>query len=206
MARLVTHLRRNVVGYVALAIALGGGGGYALAATTNSAGGKRTACVSNQNGAMFLKRSTNAKCSTDKRKVIWNTQGPVGKTGAKGATGAAGATGPAGPVGTPGSANAISFIGAPGGTASSEQPSGAVTLLTNPSPGVYNITLNNPTCANPVVTPVDAGELPAGDGATAYIYSIGPGPTLSVRTGEISSAGFTPFSLLFTLHADCPGS
>ena len=61
-------------------------------------------------------------------------------------------------------------------------------------------------CKSRRVSPVDAGALPAGDGATAYIYSIGPGPTLSVRTGEISSTGFTPTSLLFTLHADCPGS
>jgi hypothetical protein len=202
MARLVTHLRSNVVGYIALAIALGGGGGYALAATTNSPSGKRTACVSNKNGAMFLKRSTSANCSKGQRKVIWNTKGPRGSAGPAGATGA---TGAAGPAGAPGSADAISFLGSNLG-ASDEQPSGAVTVLTNPSPGVYNITLSNPTCVNPVVTPVDAGALPAGDGATAYIYSIGPGATVSVRTGEISSAGFTPSSLLFTFHADCPGS
>ena len=48
------HLRSNVVGYLALAVALASGGGYALAATTSN--GTIAVCVDTGSGIMHLAR------------------------------------------------------------------------------------------------------------------------------------------------------
>jgi hypothetical protein len=205
MARLVTHLRSNVVGYVALAIALGGGGGYALAATTNSAGGKRTACVSNKNGAMFLKRSTSAKCSKDQRKVIWNNTGPQGKTGAKGATGATGPAGPAGPAGTgaPGYVD-LTLTVAPSGAIQSFYPTliPQIGTIGHPSTGVYTIATGPVgTCTSlnsPVATPTSNGQ-PSGAPPVITIDQANN----TIYTGYDESGGFTPADVGFQLRLAC---
>ena len=50
------HLRSNVVGYLALAVAVASGGGYALAATTSS--GTIGVCVDKGSGVMHLAKHT----------------------------------------------------------------------------------------------------------------------------------------------------
>lgn len=50
------HLRSNVVAYLALAVAVGSGGSYALAATTNS--GSIDVCVDKGSGVMHLAKHT----------------------------------------------------------------------------------------------------------------------------------------------------
>ena len=49
---LLAHLRSNIVAYVALAVAVGSGGSYALAATTSN--GTIAVCVDNGSGVMHL--------------------------------------------------------------------------------------------------------------------------------------------------------
>ena len=49
---LLVHLRSNIVAYVALAVAVGSGGSYALAATTSN--GTIAVCVDNGSGVMHL--------------------------------------------------------------------------------------------------------------------------------------------------------
>ena len=48
----LVHLRSNIVAYVALAVAVGSGGSYALAATTSN--GTIAVCVDNGSGVMHL--------------------------------------------------------------------------------------------------------------------------------------------------------
>ena len=55
--RIVRHVRANVVAYLALAVALGGGSGYAIAATTKTI----TVCANKKTGALYLHQ--HGRCS-----------------------------------------------------------------------------------------------------------------------------------------------
>ncbi|MGH2884140.1 MAG: hypothetical protein ACRDPA_15845 [Solirubrobacteraceae bacterium] len=50
--RILRHLRANIVGYVAIVIAIGSGGGYALAASAHN--GTIAVCVDKGSGVMHL--------------------------------------------------------------------------------------------------------------------------------------------------------
>jgi hypothetical protein len=65
------HIRRNVLAYVALFLAIGAGGGYAIAAT--GAGKTITACANKRTGALFL--HARGRCKRGLRKVTWNQRG-----------------------------------------------------------------------------------------------------------------------------------
>jgi hypothetical protein len=223
MSRLVNHLRSNVVAYIALIIAvLGSGGGYALAASTRPASKttkpkttKLTACVSNNNGTMYLKKSTKAKCKQGQRKVIWNVTGPKGAKGAKGpmgATGATGATGETGPQGAAGNNTAgpgylapQGYIDAavqigPDGTPLNRHPAFGPTA-THIGVGEYQIVSPGAAaCPNfgddPVVTPVVSG--PTGTSAPVAWMD-----NSIVTTGFMTPSGFTPADLTFDLRVTC---
>jgi hypothetical protein len=105
MRQVFSHVRRHVVGYLALFVALGG---TSYAATTsllprNSVGTKQV--INNSllkrdfKGGQLPRGAAGAKGDA-------GAQGPKGDAGAKGDPGAIGATGPSGPAGAP-NANAI---------------------------------------------------------------------------------------------------
>lgn len=102
---IVNFIKQNAIAFLALFFAIGGGGGYALAATKAPAKKTTTihACEVKRTGELVVAK----KCNKRQKAVVWNQRGPAGvrgKTGAKGATGVAGAAGapgaqgPAGPV------------------------------------------------------------------------------------------------------------
>jgi len=81
LQRFQSHLRGNVVAYVAIAIALSAGGGYAVAAT-GGASKTITACAAKSTGLLYL--HTKGRCAKGQTRVTWNQQGPIGPTGPAG--------------------------------------------------------------------------------------------------------------------------
>jgi hypothetical protein len=209
--RMLSHIRSNAVGYLALVFSvIGGGGGYAVAATTHHGSTKNpkqtaiVACASKKTGELFLHPKA-GKCAKGRHKVSWNAKGPKGATGARGKAGAAG---PAGPAGTPSpSVHGIfdaqdesGFPGAQGATV-------AATAL-----GVYSVTITDPTCSKaanvPVVTPFDTYEsggpvAPAGAIPVAWLTDAGSETQFVVHTGFIASGTFTATGVRFALQDTC---
>jgi hypothetical protein len=91
-------LANNIVGFLALFVALGGVGYAASGGFTSN--GKLQGCVGG-NGTLSVVKP-GKKCKKGQTAVAWNQEGPQGAAGAKGATGAPGVTGAAGAAGTPG--------------------------------------------------------------------------------------------------------
>ena len=83
--------RTAVLLAVALAGALGAGGGWALGASSNAV---IHACANKKTGAVRLARTCRTRTE---RTVVWNQRGIPGPQGPKGDTGPQGAPGPAGP-------------------------------------------------------------------------------------------------------------
>jgi hypothetical protein len=64
------HIRSNVVGYLALAVAVGSGGSYALAATTSN-NGTIAVCVDKGSGVMHLAK--HARCGRHQSRIGLNS-------------------------------------------------------------------------------------------------------------------------------------
>ena len=85
----VKHVRSNIIGYLALFVALGGTS-YAVSdraattASTATSGNQIYACVTNQFKTLNLS-SKSAPCPDGQRKISWNQKGVRGAPGAKGA-------------------------------------------------------------------------------------------------------------------------
>lgn len=62
------HLRHNVIAYLALFLAAGGGAGYAIAATTSTT---IHGCVNNRTRALYIQK----RCHRGQSRLVWN-QGP----------------------------------------------------------------------------------------------------------------------------------
>ena len=73
------HLRRNVIGYLALVLALGAFGGYAYAASRTKS---ITVCADKKTGILQLKN--HGRCARSQTRVTWNQQGPQGPAGPAG--------------------------------------------------------------------------------------------------------------------------
>ena len=73
------HISRNVIAYLALFLALGAGGGYALAASNRKT---ITVCADKKTGIFHLK--THGRCARGQTRVTWNEQGPKGPAGPAG--------------------------------------------------------------------------------------------------------------------------
>src|SRR3978361_303702 len=116
--RLRTPLTRIAVP-AAVAVALLGGGGVALAAgstrpsvTTNYSG-----CLNRATGVLYHVQTTSSPaphCSGRDTVITWNAQGPKGGPGPMGPTGVAGPVGPAGQKGDAGSPGAVGDTGPAG--------------------------------------------------------------------------------------------
>src|SRR5271170_8497499 len=86
MTKLLSHLRRSAIPYAALllVLAVGMGGGYALAASKTKS---ITVCADKGTGILHLKMR--GRCKRGQTRVTWNQQGPQGGQGPAGQTGAA---------------------------------------------------------------------------------------------------------------------
>jgi hypothetical protein len=176
-----------VVAYLALVFAVGGGGGYALAATTGS--GTITACASKNTGELFLR--ARGHCAHGQTSVSWNRQGRQGVPGKTGPAGAA-----------PPSAWAIVS------NAGQAEPSDGISAQ-RLSAGTYRITVTAQACANkenaPTVTVSDVnppnGQM-AGAFPLAWIADAGIGP-FTVYTGVVVNGTFTPTDHTFNVQDVC---
>src|SRR5215207_9063680 len=99
MARLGRHLRANVVGYLALFVALGGTGAYAASSIVGPDGQIHGCYMKKGKGKGQLRVvKAKARCKRRERKIAWQQKGDGarGPAGPRGARGARGATGPQG--------------------------------------------------------------------------------------------------------------
>jgi hypothetical protein len=114
-ARLVAHLQNHVIGYLALFVALGGGGAYAATSLVGT-NGKITGCVQKkgkQKGDVRVIAGS-GKCRSGEQSISWNGRGlpgSAGQQGATGQTGLPGSDGAPGQTGPSGSSAANAFMG-----------------------------------------------------------------------------------------------
>jgi len=178
--RIASHIRGQAVGYIAIFLALGGG--YALAANTNTK--TINGCVVKKTGELFVK----SRCGRGQSKITWNQQGPQGIQGQTGAPGQA----------PPSAWATIGSNGNPAGSGVSSQ-------LT--STGVFQVTFTPSACVGafnaPVVTPFSgiAGTVPL-----AWIVGTSTANVFSVFTGTepVGGGAFTPANLSFDVQDVCP--
>jgi hypothetical protein len=181
---------------------MGGGGGYALAATRAKT---ITVCADKRTGILHL--HTRGRCKRGQRKITWNQQGPQGVQGVRGQTGPQGGQGAQGATGPQG-APAVSVW-----ANVSDQGSviaGQGIEVQHVAAGTYQITITDSTCARrsnaPVVTVSDsnppaghvAGALPA-----AWYQDAGPNQQFTVFTGVVAGGTFSASDHTFDLHDAC---
>src|SRR5687767_10101087 len=111
-ARLRDHVRANVVGYVALCLAVVG----TSVAAVNPIGsdGDVDVCFNKRSGVLEVKLK--ARCGPGEKSFAFAAIGPRGPAGSAGSQGPRGATGPAGSPGGPGSPGSPGATGATGPT------------------------------------------------------------------------------------------
>jgi hypothetical protein len=183
-------IRRNLIAYVALLLAAGAGGGYAIAAT---GGGKTiTACANRHTGALFL--HTRGRCKRGFKKITWNQQGRPGAQGRSGAQGPAGAA----------AVSVWGIVANSGGVAA-----GQGLAVQHVSAGTYEITITAPACAQrnnaPTVTVSDSNP-PNGQSPGAFPVSWiegGGGATFTVVTGVVVGGSFTATDRTFDVQDVC---
>jgi hypothetical protein len=73
LRRILSYLRRNVIAFLALFFAVGAGGGYAIAATSNKT---IHGCVNKRTHALYIQQ----RCSRGQRTLTWNQQGQPSPT------------------------------------------------------------------------------------------------------------------------------
>lgn len=109
----MSHLRRNLIAYIALFVVLGGSAFAAI--SHDSARTKKTritACYSKKTKVLQVARR--GKCPQGYRKLVWNRRGRRGRVGPAGAAGQAGAQGVQGEPGQPGAPGDDGAPGDPG--------------------------------------------------------------------------------------------
>ena len=201
--RIAAHVRGRAVGYVAVfVLALGVGGGYALASSKTKT---ITVCADKKTGVLHLK--TRGRCKGSQTRVSWNQQGPQGVRGPQGAAGARGATGSQGVQGPQGPA-AVSVWAqvADNGTVLF----GRGVAVQRVSAGNYLVTITDPACAHgsnaPVVSVSDSNP-PAGQSAGAFpVAWYGTTVTneqFTVFTGVVVAGSFTATDHTFDVQDTC---
>ncbi len=192
MRHLFAHARRHALPYVVLAfaIALGVGGGYALAASQTKT---ITVCADKGTGVLYLK--THGRCKRGQTRVTWNQRGPQGPQGGQGPAGQSGA--PAVSVWA-NVANAGSVVAGQG------------LAVQHLSTGTYQVTITAPACAHganaPLISVSDTdppGGQVAGAFPVAWYESTGINQHFSVFTGVVAGGSFTPTDHTFTVMDTC---
>lgn len=187
MTQLLAHARRNVIAYLALILAVGAGGGYALAASANKT---ITACADKETGVLHLR--ANGRCTHRQTRVVWNQKG---------------ARGPRGPAGTPGApAVSVWAVVSDKGTVIA----GSGVGVQHVSAGTYRVTITAPACAQrsnaPTVTVSDANP-PSGQSVgafpVAWVGDNGPTQPFTVDTGVVVNGVFAPTDHIFNLLDAC---
>ena len=192
LTRPLRHLRQHTIPCLALllVLAVGAGGGYALAANRTKT---ITVCADKKTGILHLHK--HGKCSRTQTRVTWNQQGPQGPQGAQG---------PAGPAGTP--AVSVWANVANGGSV----VSGQGLSVQHVSAGTYQVTITAPACAHgsnaPAVTVSDTNP-PAGQVAGAFPMAWYEGTAsnqqFTVITGVVVGGSFTATDHSFTATDNC---
>jgi hypothetical protein len=203
MTRPLAYVRRNPILYLALllVLALGAGGGYALAAGQTKT---ITVCADKTTGVLHLK--THGRCKSSQTRVTWDQQGPQGIQGASGPQGVAGPQGLQGPAGAQGAA-AVSVSAEVAGNGAVTAGKGFAVQRT--SPGTYQVTVTDPTCALetnvPLVGVADSNP-PNGQAAGAFPVAwyglLGP-KQFTVFTGVVVSGDFTATDRTFDIFDTC---
>ena len=184
-ARVIHHLRRHILSYVAIFLALGGG--WAIAKTTRDK--TIRACVVKHTGELLIR----AHCGHGQRRLIFNQQGRQGPRGAQGTQGPAGAS-------------AVSVWASVAGNG--QVFSGQGLSVQRTAPGTYQVTVTASGCAQgfnaPTVTLSDAnppnGE-PAGAFPTDWIEL--SGGHFTVFTGVVVNGSFTATDHTFDVQDAC---
>lgn len=191
LLRLLHALRRNVIAYLALLLAVGAGGGYAIAATGSAK--TITVCANKRTGELFL--HSRGGCKRGFKKVSWNEQGRLGAQGGQGAQGPAGAS----------AVSVWGIVADAGGLAA-----GQGLAVQRVSAGTYQVTVTAPACAQganaPTVTVSDSNP-PAGQSAgafpVAWIAGGAPNQTFTVVTGVVVGGSFTATDHTFDVQDAC---
>ena len=205
ITRMLGHVRRNAVAYLALVFSVvGGGGGYAVAATTHHGTTRKktaiVACASKRSGELFLHKK--GKCAKGRHKVRWSVRGPKGARGKTGAAGAAGAPAP--------SVHGI-FDAQDGGAF----PGAQGASVTSTALGTYSVVITDPTCSQginvPTVTPFDSYDsggpaVPPGAVPVAWLSDSGSATQFILHTGFVANGAFTADGVRFALLDSCTTS
>jgi len=186
LTRLLHHIRKNVIAYLALFVALGAGGGYAVAASNNKT---ITVCADKKTGVLHLK--TRGRCKSSQTRVSWNQQGPQGVQGAPGPQGSQGSQGLQGAPGSQGPAGVSVWADvADNGTVIAGK---GIAVQHGSSAGTYQVTITDSTCSlesnAPVVTVSDAapGSVQSGLFPVAWYEVHGGNQQFMVFTGVVSA-------------------
>jgi hypothetical protein len=188
----------------ALAGALLGGGGYALASSSTST---IHGCVNKNNHQLLIQR----RCGKGQSRLVWNQQGPQGKQGATGAQGAQGVQGPTGGTGAAGPAGTSPTIWWARVASSGAVVAGSNVQIGHFGPGEYQVFpqgatgTSSPPCAvtvTPNVMSTDGESQPD----TPIIATVGtsglsePGAAITVLLNNASGGAVDDG---FSVIADC---
>jgi|1186.fasta_scaffold86451_2 hypothetical protein len=191
MARLLAQLRGQVIGIVALCVALSGTAYAALALPPNSVGGGVV-----KNNSLTGKDVKNGSLTKSDLKKGTLKGGSGGSNGSNGSRGPKGEKGDQGDPGTPGTARAYGSVGSDG---VKYGPSLNLGATSHPGTGLYCFATTNGLTPTNAVGLVDTDYTPIGtaDGESAQIRSGGtgcPAGSFAVRTytaaGALNDAAF----------------
>ncbi len=177
MQRILSHLRSNVIAYLAIVLAAGATGGYAIAATSTKT---INACVVKSTGELLIK----TRCSASQSKLTWNQQGPIGPKGQTGATGPAGQAPPSAwaIVSDAGVAEPTDGISVQHTATGTYQ----VTVTATACVGAHNAPVVEISQSDPLVNPPE----PAGAFPVSWVGETGTNQ-FTVYTGDVVSGTFT---------------
>jgi hypothetical protein len=175
LLRPLHHIRRNAIAYCALTLAVGAGGGYAMAAsnTTTIHG-----CVGNQTHLLYVQK----RCHRGQHPLVWSQQSQS-------------------PVTAWAAVNALGFTGA-GARGISVQHVGTGTYNVTATFRQCAQVTDAPTVT--VNTSIPPGSTPSGQFPVAWEAHSGSGPnTFTVYTGLVVGGSFTPTDEPFNVEVPC---
>jgi hypothetical protein len=176
LTRLLSHLRRNAIACTALACTIAAGGGYAIAATSNTT---IHGCVSKRTHALYVQK----RCNGHQIALIWSRDGQPQPVAAWAAVQGNGFTGAG--------ARGISVAHVSNGTYS----------VTATPAQCKNVTDAPTVTVNAAIAP---GSTPPGQFPVAWVAHSGSGRnTFTVFTGLVAGGAFVPADEAFNVQVPC---